>query len=233
MTREVLCHKCGDAGWLWVHELDSYRPDPHDCYSDDTRYTCDRCRGGILLDDYQREALKTGDNMLLDKYQADAQSTAIYPGALMYPTLGLCGEVGEFTESIVFPCALTSPTKEAGDVLWYIANVAYDAGLPLSAVTEVDSFEDIPFVGYCGCEDALCCDLTIFAGRVAENVKKAFRDNAGELTEVRLENIRKALKSLLFGLAKMVDLEVCAQMNLDKLFDRKERGVLGGDGNDR
>jgi hypothetical protein len=40
-----VCDKCDGEGWVWGHELDSYYPDPHDCYSDDTRYTCDKCGG--------------------------------------------------------------------------------------------------------------------------------------------------------------------------------------------
>ena len=42
------CSKCGGAGWVWWHELDDYAgpaSDPHDCYSDDTKYTCDKCYG--------------------------------------------------------------------------------------------------------------------------------------------------------------------------------------------
>jgi len=172
--------------------------------------------------------------MLLDKYQADAQSTAIYPGVLMYPTLGLCGEVGEFVEARMFPCLLTDSLKEAGDILWYIANVAYDAGLPLSAVAEQDNF-DLGDGYSCVGDEFLCNDLTIFAGRVAENVKKAFRDHEGCLTDERFENIRMALKSILYTLHRITggQLDLCAERNLEKLFDRQDRGVLGGDGNDR
>lgn len=41
-----LCEKCGDSGWVWWYELDHYEgpaSDPYDCYSDDTRYPCDKC----------------------------------------------------------------------------------------------------------------------------------------------------------------------------------------------
>lgn len=41
---EASCPKCGGAGWLWWHELDEYygpANDPHDCNTDDTRYSCD------------------------------------------------------------------------------------------------------------------------------------------------------------------------------------------------
>ena len=43
------CQKCHGAGWLWAHELDDYESDSHDCYSDDTRYTCDLCNGKRII----------------------------------------------------------------------------------------------------------------------------------------------------------------------------------------
>jgi hypothetical protein len=46
------CPKCNGAGWLWWYELDYYNgpaSDPHDCYSDDTKYPCDRCNLGCTL----------------------------------------------------------------------------------------------------------------------------------------------------------------------------------------
>ena len=47
-SNAVLCAKCKGAGWLWWNELDQYTgpaADVHDCYSDDTQYTCDACEG--------------------------------------------------------------------------------------------------------------------------------------------------------------------------------------------
>ena len=37
------CEKCHGSGWVWNYELESYSPDPYDCSSDDTMYTCDLC----------------------------------------------------------------------------------------------------------------------------------------------------------------------------------------------
>jgi len=42
------CQKCNGEGWVWWNELDNYygpANDPHDCQSDDTKYTCDECNG--------------------------------------------------------------------------------------------------------------------------------------------------------------------------------------------
>jgi NTP pyrophosphatase (non-canonical NTP hydrolase) len=44
-----------------------------------------------------------GESLTFDEYQVAARETAIYPrdAAILYPTLGLAGEVGEVAEKIV------------------------------------------------------------------------------------------------------------------------------------
>ncbi len=76
------------------------------------------------------------------------------------------------------------------------------------------------------------------SGEVAENLKKMIRDDSGELTPERRESIIKELGDALWYLAMTaeevgVDLELVAAVNLEKLVDRKERGTLHGDGDDR
>jgi NTP pyrophosphatase (non-canonical NTP hydrolase) len=73
--------------------------------------------------------------MRLDTYQNEAVKLAVYPGELSYPTLGLCGETGELLEAVSVNSRL-NVLKEIGDILWYIANVANDAGLKLSEVCD-------------------------------------------------------------------------------------------------
>ena len=69
------------------------------------------------------------------------------------------------------------------------------------------------------------------AGEVAEKVKKAIRDDK----ELDLE---KELGDVLWYLSQLskelgINLDDVANTNLDKLFDRKERGKIQGDGDDR
>jgi len=40
-AKRVECEKCGGAGWLWGHELDTYYPPDPSYGPDDTRYLCD------------------------------------------------------------------------------------------------------------------------------------------------------------------------------------------------
>lgn len=76
------------------------------------------------------------------------------------------------------------------------------------------------------------------AGEVAGKLKKAIRDENGVISESRKEDLLAELGDVLWYCA-MVALELdatlssVAQANLNKLFDRKDRGVIGGDGDKR
>jgi NTP pyrophosphatase (non-canonical NTP hydrolase) len=76
------------------------------------------------------------------------------------------------------------------------------------------------------------------AGEVAEKFKKAFRDNDGVITEERKEEISKELGDVLWYVSQIsteldLDMGEVAKKNLEKLFSRKNRGKLSGDGDNR
>lgn len=79
---------------------------------------------------------------MFDEYQEAASKTAIYPSQhrIMYPTLGLVGEIGEFSNKLkkVYRDGVTldmdDALKELGDVLWYLSAIANDLGLSLGHV---------------------------------------------------------------------------------------------------
>ena len=76
------------------------------------------------------------------------------------------------------------------------------------------------------------------AGEVAEIVFKAFRGQKGVLTPEQKVAIQKELGDCLWYIARMADeldttLSRIMEMNLDKLDDRKERGVVHGYGDER
>ena len=88
---------------------------------------------------------------MLSTYQARSRATAVYPDAgsnLLYPTLGLCGEAGEVAEKIkkmvrddggvLGDERRDALAKELGDVLWYVAQLASEAGLDLDAIAEAN-----------------------------------------------------------------------------------------------
>ena len=87
--------------------------------------------------------------MDLSEYQHRSRATAVYPGAgdnLTYPALGLCGEAGEAAEKVKKALrddggVLTDERRaalaaELGDVLWYVAQLATEAGLDLDEIAE-------------------------------------------------------------------------------------------------
>ena len=74
------------------------------------------------------------------------------------------------------------------------------------------------------------------AGEVAEKVKKIIRDNKSSIDEK--ESVAKELGDVLWYVAAVArdigySLEVIAEMNIEKLESRKERGVLQGNGDNR
>lgn len=82
------------------------------------------------------------------------------------------------------------------------------------------------------------------AGEIAEKVKKIIRDcgdgsgNVPEITEEKREELKKELGDVLWylaGIATALDLslEDVAISNIEKLASRKERGVIGGNGDNR
>lgn len=87
--------------------------------------------------------------MTFEEYQKKSRKTAKYPDAdnnFVYPTLGLAGEAGEVAEKIkkiirddggeVLSEKKKEIEKELGDVLWYVAQLATELGLPLDKIAE-------------------------------------------------------------------------------------------------
>ncbi len=112
----------------------------------------DFLEGKIILDQH----------LTFEEYQARAKKTAIYnqDARVLYPALGLAGEVGEVGEKILQmavhagkicnqtkkiirddDCECDTPRKhdigkELGGVLWYVAAVATDLGLDLGDIAQ-------------------------------------------------------------------------------------------------
>jgi NTP pyrophosphatase (non-canonical NTP hydrolase) len=84
--------------------------------------------------------------MQFSDYQRFSRRTAAYPrdAWLVYPALGLAGEAGEVAEhakkavrdegGLVGDARRAAISKELGDVLWYVAQLASELGLELDAI---------------------------------------------------------------------------------------------------
>lgn len=76
------------------------------------------------------------------------------------------------------------------------------------------------------------------AGEVAEKIKKLHRNNDGVMSDDDRRELLKELGDVLWyvsAIAHYLDepLDNIAQSNLDKLFDRKARGVIKSQGDNR
>jgi NTP pyrophosphatase (non-canonical NTP hydrolase) len=86
----------------------------------------------------------------LDDYQTKAMRTAIFPTGngmeIIYPTIGLCGEVGEIAEKVKKwirddKQKMTEERrqllkKELGDALWYLSALAFGLGFTLREIAQ-------------------------------------------------------------------------------------------------
>jgi NTP pyrophosphatase (non-canonical NTP hydrolase) len=76
------------------------------------------------------------------------------------------------------------------------------------------------------------------AGEFAEKIKKILRDDSNVVTEEKRDELSKELGDVLWYASQLASelnlkLEDVARLNLDKLFSRKDRGVLHGSGDNR
>jgi len=76
------------------------------------------------------------------------------------------------------------------------------------------------------------------AGEVQGKIKKVLRDSNGQITPEMKEAILAEAGDTLWYIAALatelgVTLEEVCKKNLDKLFDRRDRGVIGGSGDNR
>jgi NTP pyrophosphatase (non-canonical NTP hydrolase) len=94
--------------------------------------------------------------MTFTEYQRKAKKTAIYPQnqTIIYPSLGLAGEVGEVCEKVkkvirdhggfFSPMYNEEIAKELGDVFWYLSALASDLGFNLDDIAKmnIDKLKD-------------------------------------------------------------------------------------------
>jgi NTP pyrophosphatase (non-canonical NTP hydrolase) len=80
--------------------------------------------------------------------------------------------------------------------------------------------------------------LTSEAGEVAGKIKKIFRDKGGIIGDGEREALKSELGDVLWYLAQVctelgLTLNEVAEMNIEKLYSRLERGQIHGDGDNR
>ena len=76
------------------------------------------------------------------------------------------------------------------------------------------------------------------AGEIAEKTKKIIRDKDSDFQQLDKDDFTKELGDVLWHVAVLADyfdipLEAVGQKNIEKLASRKQRGVIGGSGDNR
>ena len=84
-----------------------------------------------------------------------------------------------------------------------------------------------PVLGLCG-----------ESGEIAEKFKKMYRDKNGEVDDVFKTEVIKELGDVMWYIAELctvlnVELSTVAEKNIEKLYSRKDRGQLHGNGDNR
>jgi NTP pyrophosphatase (non-canonical NTP hydrolase) len=180
-----------------------------------------------------------------NEYQKSAVSLAVYPKISqnkVYPALGLIGEFGELNNQLkktirddeekITQERLLSIKKELGDILWYMATLSFEFEISMGDLFVQDKgrikdgFRDI----YCA---SIHCNeiASIVAKYAIENQNNIENYNHGYIAKSILRNLAWKLEQLLEMLG-LSPIEI-AEDNLKKLFSRKNRNAIKGDGDDR
>lgn len=180
----------------------------------------------------------------LDDYQLFAKTTAVFPEVLAKPYLGLGigDEAGELLEKVAEydDCVAMSARYrlvkgvlgEVGDVMWYLAMLLLDRGIPLSSVwarSAQFSGEQLPF----GTLLATAIGVSIYCSRIQGRVKKEIRDN--KIDEALLCEYAAKVVRMLDSISRFFgsNLLLVVEHNRAKLLDRMERGAIKGEGDAR
>lgn len=180
--------------------------------------------------------------MNFEEYQKLAITTAICKRKI-YFLIGLLGEVGELanqTKKILRDDddTLTSSRRlsikgEIGGVLWYIANLCEEFDIQMADLHSESSQK-----GYAhhGMRDRFHILIqmnqeTAVVAQIVENYLK----NPTDSTPPRLQ---RSLTNLFFLIEEFcttccLDIKMVADYNIEKLFSRRKRGVIQGDGDER
>jgi len=174
--------------------------------------------------------------MTLSDYQKLIKATALYPNVgnnIIYPSLGLCGECGELFEKILMtPYQVIEILKELGDIMWYCGRLSSEINCNLTELYN----KSLDFILHNNLKFEE--EMIIRAGNISEISKKVLRDKNGIIDEKDKDKYYQNLIVVLYCVDGLCEeygstIEEIAQMNIEKLLDRKNRGVLKGSGDDR
>lgn len=182
--------------------------------------------------------------MEFDRYIEETRKLAAYPEERerSYVVHGLVDELGEVKRAVQSCNENGSPPKmgsvhvsqickEMGDAMWYVARLADHFEINVKKeIRKPIREEEMSFdKGLKHVDTAL-----LAAAEINGHRKKMLRDDADKLPE-----IKSSLRMLIVDLKKAIhhfgifNIDTVLEKNLAKLLDRKERGQIHGDGDNR
>lgn len=176
--------------------------------------------------------------MRFKDYSEKAITLAIYPPerGKEYTVFGLIDELGEVSEKIDQNRPDNEIVKEVGDVMWYASAMIHE--FDFQDIFELfEESRDMQVIKN-NAEKEVAKLALQHGAKLAGRMKKIMRDDDQKYTKKKMDEIYLILRSILRSLIILVnkmDLnfnEIFTQ-NLNKLFDRQDRGVLQGDGDNR
>jgi NTP pyrophosphatase (non-canonical NTP hydrolase) len=149
---------------------------------------------------------------------------------IAYYALGLVGEAGELLEKVIYG-ENDGIIAELGDVTWYFSGILYEMHIDFGTVP----YDEKKY------SDTLlkqAVQLSVSTSKIAERIKKLFRDGNGEMSFERQKEIELQMSEILgvmHALARSlgVDMEIVMVRNRQKLLDRMDKNALSGEGDNR
>lgn len=190
---------------------------------------------------------------MFDDFQKECMKTAIYPDSTLgtaaarsYCFAGLASELGEMFSATSFEDKM----KEGGDVLWYLAALAYESQLDFQQVfdqAKTDDGNQESVMGSVVADPSIMSTLSVISlGKIGDALKKNVRDDNGGTLGSRREKILESLAVLYMIVISFATVtaqedgrktgpitEYLMRKVLDKLSSRAERGVIKGAGDNR
>jgi len=174
-------------------------------------------------------------------YVEFTRTTAVYPKEkeLEYLIFGLADELGELKDKVKYVKHTTEDiVDELSDVCWYVGRLVDNREL----TDEIDSIKNFSIDRIVERADyfrsdqlEMVDDAYKFLSELTGNLKKFIRDGNESKLEKADQNIKEIVYFLMLSSTVLggYNLKNVLEINVAKLSDRKDRGVLKGDGDKR
>lgn len=194
--------------------------------------------------------------MNIKEYEIAADQTAKYPGRLglasgdkkgiIYTSLGLMGEAGEFADkvkkiirdndAVIDTENRIGLLNELGDVLWYVTQNTHESGLNVIEYISETKWLECKLT----CEisayelDYVATEIVLNSSLFASNLHSVYCGYGQTCESVAAYYLRTIINSTKYAANLLgCSLKDVAILNIDKLSDRQKRNKINGSGDNR